>query len=160
MGSQPRFCSLLRGRTVGVRTIEGRNHRGSSYCGLRPLGARNYQKSSLRGSSHWKSSHCGSGPSELKPSGASHHRCDVNKRQGCFGGRKNNRLIGKKPPNLVGTEEKNHGRKVLIVVQSSRINLSSGPVVRGVITLYSQSTSWPVVRRITPFAIHIAVSST
>ena len=97
---------------------------------------------------------------ELKPSGASHRRCDVNKRQSRFGGRKNNRLISKKPPNPVGTEEENYSRKVLIVVQSSRINLLSGPVVHGVITFYLQSTSRPVVHRITLFAIHIAASNT
>ena len=69
---------------------------------------------------------------------SSHRRCDVNKRQGRFGGRKNDRLIGKKPPNPVGTKEENQCRKVLVVVQSSRINLWSRLVVRG----------------ITPFAIH------
>ena len=63
-------------------------------------------------SSHWSSSH----------RGASHRRCDVNKGQGRFG-KKNDRLIGKKPPNPVGTEEENQGRKDLVVVQSSKINL-------------------------------------
>ena len=90
-------------------------------------------------SSHRRSSHCGSGPSksdycepsycrsthyELTYYGLSHQRCDVNKRQGYFGGSKNDRLmIGKISPNPVGTEEKNQGRKDLIVVQSSKINL-------------------------------------
>ena len=75
--------------------------------------------------SRWRSNHRGSGPLELKPSGASHRRCDVNKRhENRFGGRKNNRLmIGKKPPNPAGTGEENRGRKDLVVVQSSRINL-------------------------------------
>ena len=75
--------------------------------------------------SHWRLKCRGSGPSELEPLGASHCRCDVKKRrEGCFRGRKNDRLmIGKKPPNPVGTEEENQGRKDLIVVQSSRINL-------------------------------------
>ena len=49
--------------------------------------------------------------------------CDVNKKQGCSGGRKNNRLIGKKLPNPAGIQEENQGRKDLVVVQSSRINL-------------------------------------
>ena len=82
--------------------------------------------------------------------------------------KKNNRLIGEKPPNLVGIEEENH-----VVVQSSRINLHGQrcvelfhsqftlrPVVRRVMTFYLQSTSRPVVRKITPFAIHIVASST
>ena len=55
----------------------------------------------------------------------SHCKCNVNKRQDRFGGRKNNRLIGKKPPNLVETKKENQGRKDLIVVQSSKINLRS-----------------------------------
>ena len=76
------------------------------------------------GPSHRRSNHGGSGPSELEPSGASLRRCDVNERQGHFRGRKNDRLIiGKKPPNPVGTEEKNQGGKDLVVVQSSKINL-------------------------------------
>ena len=100
---------------------------------------------------------------------SSYCRCDVNKRQGRFGGKKNDRLIGKKPLNPVGTKEENQGRKNLIIVQSPRINLCgqwcielfysqsiSRPVVGRVMTLYSQSTSRPVVRRITPFTIHIA----
>ena len=97
------------------------------------------RRSSYRRSSHRRSSHRGSGPSESDyressyrrsthrgstHRGLSHQRCDVNKRQGHFGGRKNDRLkIGKKPPNLVGTEEENQGRKDLVVVQSSKINL-------------------------------------
>ena len=60
-------------------------------------------------------SYCGLGLSELKPLGASYYRCNVNKRQDCFREKKNNRLIGKKPPNLVGTEEENQGRKDLVV---------------------------------------------
>ena len=32
-------------------------------------------------------------------------------------------MICKKPPNLVGTEEENYGRKDLVVVQSFKINL-------------------------------------
>ena len=32
-------------------------------------------------------------------------------------------MIGKKPPNPMGTEEENQGRKDFVVVQSSRINL-------------------------------------
>ena len=104
---------------------------------------------------------------------SSHCRCDINKRQGRFGGRKNDRLINKKPPNLVGTEEENQGRKDLIIVQSPRINLcgqwciglfhsqsTSRPVIRRVMTLHSQSTSRPVIRRITLFAIHIAARVT
>ena len=104
---------------------------------------------------------------------SSHRRCDVNKRQGCFGGKKNDRLIGKKLPNPVGTEEENQGRKNLIIIQSPRINLCGQwyiglfhsqstllPVVRRVMTLHSQSTSRLVVRRITPFAIHIAARVT
>ena len=69
--------------------------------------------SSAAGPSHQRSSYCRS----------SHWRCDVNKRQGRFGRGKNDRLIDKKPPNPVGTEEENQGRKDLVVVQSFRINL-------------------------------------
>ena len=99
------------------------SHRRSSYCR----------------SSHWRSSHCGSEPLESDycessycrsthcgstDRGLNHQRCHVNKRQGHFGERKNYRLmIGKKPANPVGTEEENQGRKDLVVVQSSRINL-------------------------------------
>ena len=56
---------------------------------------------------------------------SSHCKCDVNKKQDCFRKKKNNRLICKKPPNPVGTKEENQGRKDLIVIQSSRINLCS-----------------------------------
>ena len=137
------------------------NHQGSEPLGVEPLSVRTSGGRAIVGRDHRSSSH---------------RRCDVNKRQGRFGGRKNDRLIGKKPPNPVGTEEENQGRKVLVVVQSSRINLPSRPVVRGVITLHSQSTlrpvvrrvmtlhlqftSRPVVRRITPFAIHITARVT
>ena len=75
------------------------------------------------GPSRRRSSYRGLGPSELKPLKASHRRCDVKKRQGCFGKKKNDRLICKKPPNPVGTEEENQDRKNLVVVQSFRINL-------------------------------------
>ena len=69
------------------------------------------------GPSRQRLNHCGSGPSEFEPSGASHRKCDVNERQGHFGGKKNDRLmIGKKPPNPMGTEEENQSRKDLIVV--------------------------------------------
>ena len=104
--------------------------------------------------SHWRSSYCGSGLLKLELSGASHYRCNINKRQDCLGERKNNRLIGKKPPNLIGTEEENQGRKDLVVVQSFRINLQLWPVVHGVITLHLQSTSWLVIYRIILFTIH------
>ena len=57
-----------------------------------------------------------SGPLELKLLGASHCRCNINKRQGCFGERKNNRLIGKNSLNPLGTEEENQSRKNLIVI--------------------------------------------
>ena len=80
---------------------------------------------------------CGAESSE-----ASHRRSDVNKRQGRFGGRKNDRLtigktIGKKPPNPAGTEEETRGRKDLVVVQSSRIHLCDQWCVE---LLHSQST--------------------
>ena len=148
----PRFCLVLQGQAVGGRIIKGRNHRGSSHQEL------SHRRSNHQGLSHRRSSHC---------------ECDVNKRQGRFGGRKNDRLIGKKPPNPVGTEEENQGRKDFVVVQSSKINFfdqrcvelfhsqfTSRPVVRRVMTLYLQSTSRLVVRRITPFAIHIAARVT
>ena len=106
------------------------------------------------GRNHWSSSHC---------------RCNISKRQGYFGGRKNDRLIGKKPPNPVGTKEDNQDRKDFIIVESPKINLCSQccielfhsqstlrPVVHRVMTLYSQSILRPVVRRITPFTIYIA----
>ena len=104
---------------------------------------------------------------------SSHCRCDVNKRQGRFRGRKNDRLISKKPPNPVGTEEENQGRKDFVVVQSSRINLcgqwcielfylqcTSRPVICKVMTLYLQSILRPMVYRITPFAIQITAKVT
>ena len=47
--------------------------------------------------------------------------------------KKNNRLIGEKPPNLVGTEEENH-----VVVQSPRINLCGQWCVE--LLLHLQST--------------------
>ena len=49
--------------------------------------------------------------------------------------KKNNRLIGEKPPNPVGTEEENH-----VVVQSSRINLRGQRCVE---LFHLQSTLWP-----------------
>ena len=102
VSARPRFCLayLLWGPVVGGQAIVGRDHWSSSYQGL------SYRRSSYRGSR----------PSELKLLGASYHRYDVDKRQARFGGRKNDRLIGKKPPNPIGTEEKNQGRKVLVVV--------------------------------------------
>ena len=119
--SRPRFClrSSL-GLAVGL-AIKWLAALPSS------AGGPSCRKSSYRRSSHRRSSHCGSEPSELEPSGASHRRCNVNKRyENCFGGKKNNRLmIGKKPPNPAGTEEKNRGRKVFLVVQSFRINFLS-----------------------------------
>ena len=70
-------------------------------------------ESSYHRSTHCRSTHCG----------LSHQRCNVNKRQGHFRRKKNGRLIiSKKPPNPVGTEEENQGRKDLIVVQFSKIN--------------------------------------
>ena len=97
------------------------------------------QKLSYRKSSHQRSSHRGSGLSESDYCESSycksthrrsthrrlsHQRCDINKRQGHFGGRKNDKLmIGKKPPSPFRTEEENQGRKDLVVVQSFRINL-------------------------------------
>ena len=84
-----------------------------SYRRSRPL------ESDNRESSYCRSTHCRS-----THRGLSHRRCDVNKRQVHFRGKKNDRLmIGKKPPNPVGTEEENQGRKDLVVVQSFRINL-------------------------------------
>ena len=89
------------------------SHRRLSHRGSGPSES-DYCKSNSRRSTHCGSTHCG----------LSHRRCDVNKKQGHFGGRKNDRLmIGKKPFNPVGTEEKNQGRKDLVVVQSFRINL-------------------------------------
>ena len=77
-----------------------------------------------------ESSHHGLGPGDRAIVNrnywsSSHRSCNVIKRQGYLGGWKNDGLIGKKPPNLVGTEEENEGRKDLIVVQSFRINLCS-----------------------------------
>ena len=83
---------------------------------------------------------------------SSYCRYDVNKWQSPFGRRKNNRLISKKPPSPVGTEEENQSRKDLIVIQSSKINLCSQWCVE---LFYLQSTLWPVVHKITSFAIHI-----
>ena len=74
-----------------------------------------------------RSNHRGLGPSRVAglaallfcPAEPSHWRCNVNKRQNRFGERKNDRLIGKKPPNPIGTKEENRCKKILIVVQSS-----------------------------------------
>ena len=114
--------------------------------------------------------------SELESGKASHCRCNFNKRQGCFEGKRNDRLIGQKLSNLVETKKENQGRKVLIVIQSFRINLPSWPmmhrvitlylqfilleVVYRVMTLYLQSILRPVVYRISLFAIYITASST
>ena len=93
------------------------------------------------GPSRWRSNHQGSEPSGVKLSRVnlcwwSRRRCNVNKRQSRFGGRKNDRLmINKKPPNPVEIEEENQSRTDLVVVQSFRIKLPSRLVVRRVITL-------------------------
>ena len=50
---------------------------------------------------------------------------------------KNDRLIGEKLPNPVGTDEENQGRKDLVVVQSSRMNLCGQWYIE---LFYSQST--------------------
>ena len=88
-----------------------------------------YRRSSHRGSEPFKSDYCESNYCRSTHCGSTHcglsyWRCNVNKRQGHFRGRKNDKLIiGKKPPNPVGTKEENQARKDLVVVQSSRINL-------------------------------------
>ena len=137
-GWRPRLSLVLRGRAIEGRAIAGwaiigRDHQSLSHCG---------------------SSHRGSGllwvklsqvkllrvnPLRVNHRWLSYRRCDVNKRQGHFRGRKNDRLvIGKKPPNLVGTEEENQCKKDLVVVQSSRINLCGQWYVE--LLLHSQST--------------------
>ena len=73
--------------------------------------------------SHWRFSYCWLRLLELELLRASHHRCNVNKRQSRLSRRKNSKLIGKKPPNLVETEQENQSRKDLIVIQSSKTNL-------------------------------------
>ena len=91
----------------------GLSCRRLSYYGSGPL------ESDYRESNYCRSTHC-----ESTHRGLSYQRCNVNKRQGRFGGKKNDRLmISKKPPNPVGTEEENQGRKDLVVVQSSKINV-------------------------------------
>ena len=124
MGGGRAFCLvyLLWGRAVGGRANVGRDYQSSS--------------------------HHGSRPSEFKPWGASHHRCNINKRQGYFGRKKNNRLIGKKPPNSAGIEEENQGRKDLVIVQSPKINLCGRWYVE---LLPLQST---IVGRVTPRRPH------
>ena len=84
------------------------NHQGSELLGVKLSWVRTSGGPAIIGRHHRSSSYC---------------RYDVNKRQGCFGGRKNDRLIGKKSPNLMETKEENQGRKNLEVVQFSRINL-------------------------------------
>ena len=139
------------------------NYQRSEPLGVKPLwigtsGARAIRDWAIRGRAikgwdYWSSSH---------------RRCNVNKKQGHFGKRKNDRLIGKKPPNPVGTEEENQGRKDLVVVQSFRINLcgqwcvelfhlqsTSRPMVCRIMTLHTQSILRPMVCRISFFAIHI-----
>ena len=130
-----------------------------------------------------KSSHCGSGPSELKLLGVkplwvkllqvkllwvnplrvfllqvnycwlSHQKYNVNKKQDHFGQKKNNKLIGKKPPNPVGIEEENQDRKDLVVVQSFKINLCNQWYVK---LLSLQST---IVARVIPRRPHPTASS-
>ena len=136
--------------------------------GVETIGGWDHQELSHRGSNHRRLSHRRSGPLfvklsrvkllRVKPLRVNYHwwrcrRCNVNKRQSHFGGRKNDRLmISKKPPNPVGTEEENQGSKDLIVVQSSRINLCGQWCVE---LFHSESTSRPVVRRATALiAIH------
>ena len=48
-------------------------------------------------------------------------------------------MIGKKPPNQVGTEEENQGRKDLVVIQSSKINLCDQWCIE---LLFSQSQGY------------------
>ena len=79
---------------------------------------------------------------------SSHQWCNVNKTQGRFGERKNVRLIDKNPPNPADIKEENQGRKDLIVVQSSRINLCGQWCVE---LLSLQST---IVVRVTPGRSH------
>ena len=110
----PHFRLVLRGQAVGSRAIIGQ-----------AIGGQVIVDWGIVGRDHWISSHC---------------RCNVNKRQGCFGGRKNDRLIGIKPPNPVGTEKENQDRKDLVVVQSSRINLCGQWCVE---LLHLQSTLRP-----------------
>ena len=69
--------------------------------------------------------------------------------------RKNDRLIGKKPPNLVGTEEENQGRKVLVVVQTSVAASSAWSYNTPFAIHIAASDAWSYD---TPFAIHIAAS--
>ena len=108
------------------------------------------------GPSRWRSNRRGSGPSWVKLSQVklswanslrvnhrrlSHQKCSVNKRQSHFKGKKNDKLIiGKKPPNPVGTEEENQSRKDLIIAQSSKINLCDQWCIE---LFYSQSTLRP-----------------
>ena len=77
---------------------------------------------SATGPSRRSSSYRGLGPSEFKLLGASHCRCNVNKRQGRFGKKKNDSLVDKKSPNPVEIEEENQDRKDLVVVQSFKID--------------------------------------
>ena len=107
------FPSSTAGMSCWSLNYRRSSHRKLSYRGLGP------SESDHCESSYCRLTNCGS-----TYRGLSHRRCDVNKRQGHFGRKKNDRLmIGKKPPKLVGTEEKNQGRKDVVVVQSSRINL-------------------------------------
>ena len=98
--------------------------------GGRAIVGRDQQSLSHQRLSHQRSSHCG---------------YNVNKKKGRFGGRKNDRLISKKPPNPVGTEEENQDRKDLIIVQSPRINLCGQWYIE---LFYSQSTSRPVICKV------------
>ena len=118
---RPRFCSRNSVGLVVSLVIKWPAALPSS------AGGPSRQRLSYCRSNHQRLSYRGSGSSELEPLGASHRRYDVNERhENCFGRRKNNRLmIGKKPPNLAGTEEENRDRKVLLVVQFFRINLLS-----------------------------------
>ena len=97
---------LLRGRAVKARASVGQDHWSSSHQRLRPSWVKLLQVKLSRVKL-----------SRVKPSLV---KLSKVKKQGRFRKTKNNRLIiGKKPPNLMGTEEENRDRKVLIVIQFS-----------------------------------------
>ena len=128
IGDRPRFCLVLRGQAVGSQTIKGRNLQGSSYRGSRLAEVELLWVGTI-------------GAQVIV--GATWIRGKVALKE-----EKTTDWLVKNLLTYWELKKETHGRKVLIVVQSSRINLLLGPVVHGVIILHLQSTLRPVVCRV------------
>ena len=107
--------------TIGTWAIGGRDHRNLSHWGSSHRKS-NYRKSNYCKSNYRKSNHCRSSSS-------------VKEKRDRYREMKNNSSVGKKPPNPVGTKEKNQCRK-------SQVCLGF------LFLVVNQSLLWPVVRRV------------